>query len=173
MLVFPGILNVNFHIVAFVHLLQDIFVDVHRYLGLVSYLVIKGHDSLGGPIEILAKLGEVVLVEVLDGYWPVDLVHGGVLHDFHDPHLLGQLNQLILVGRIRELICRNCEEKLILEVLDGEHLDVDGVDGGGDDGLPPDNDAWVDGSIAHVFLSEFSLIESHSLRITFYFRREH
>ena len=62
---------------------------------------------------------------------------------------------------------------MILEVLDGEHLDVDSVDGGGDDGFPPGNNAGVDGSIVHLFLGEFALIESHSLRITFYFRREH
>ena len=77
MLVFPGFLNVNFHIIAMVHLLQDVFVDVHCYLGLFGYLIMKGHDSLGGSIEILPKLGEVVLVEVLDGYLSIDLVHEG------------------------------------------------------------------------------------------------
>ena len=78
----------------------------------------QSHDFLGGSVIILTKCVEILVIEVLDGDLVVDVVQVGVLHDVLDPLLLGPLVQLVMVGRISKLFCRNCEENLFLEVLD-------------------------------------------------------
>ena len=48
----------------------------------------------------------------------VDLVHRGVFHDVLDALLLGDLVQFVSVGRVGVLLCGDCEEQLLLEVMD-------------------------------------------------------
>ena len=55
---------------------------------------------------------------------------------------------------------------MILEVLDGQSLDKDGVDGGGDDGVGGYR------SVHHVVLDQVALVQGNSLGILFYFRGE-
>ena len=120
-------------------------------------------DSLGGSVEVFAQIDEVLLVDLLHGDLMVEGVHIGVLHDGLDPFFLGELDQFTGGGVIGEIFCRCGEEELILEVLDGQGLDVDGVGGGGDERFCPGDDVGGDGAIDQKLLSQVTLEESHSL----------
>ena len=104
MIVLPGFRDVNLHIVSIVHLLQDVPVHLGCDFRFVIHLVVQGCNSLGGSVVIFTKFEEVLVVDVLDGDYVVDGVHSSVLHDFLDPFLLGQLVELVTVGRVRELL---------------------------------------------------------------------
>ena len=104
MIVLPGFVDIDLHIVTVVHLLQDVPVDLGCNVRFVTHLVVQGCNSLGGSVLMFTKFEEVLVVDVLDGDYVVDGVHSGVLHDFLDPFLLGQLVELVTVGRVRELL---------------------------------------------------------------------
>ena len=75
-------------------------------------------------------------------------------------------------GWISVVFCRKSEEELILEVLDGQRLDEDNVDGGGDEGLHSGDGFGGDISVDHVVLGQAALVQGNSLGILFYFRGE-
>ena len=56
-----------------------------------------------------------------------------------------------------------------MDVLDGEGLDVDGVDGGGDDGVHPGDGVGGDGAVDEIIASQVALEERGSSRISFHF----
>ena len=103
--------------------------DVLVYLGcnirLVQHLVVQSFGSFDGSVVVLSQFFEILLLKILDRDLVVDSVHSGVLHDGLDPLLLGELYQLSSGSWISEGFCRNCEEELVLEVLDGQRLDED------------------------------------------------
>ena len=76
-------------------------------------------DSFCSSVVVFTKIGEVVVVNVLDGDLVVEGVQGGVLYDVLNALLVDQLTKFVSAGRIGKLFCRNGEEELFLEVLDG------------------------------------------------------
>ena len=94
-------------------------------------------NSLGGPVVVFSQIDEVLFVNVLDGDLAVEDVHLGVLHDFLDPFFLGKLGQLAAGGGVGIIFCRGGEEEVVLNVLDGQRLDENGIGGGRDERFSP------------------------------------
>ena len=79
----------------------------------------------------------------------VNLVYKGVVHDVLDALFFGDLSKFISTGGIGEPFSRDGEEQLILNILDGEGVDADVIEGVGIDGVRPEDGGGVDEAIDH------------------------
>ena len=148
----PGLLDVDYLIVAVVDLLLDVLVYLGRNLGLVRHLGMQSFGSLDSFVVIFSQLLEIFLAPIFYRHLFIDGVQEDVLHDNLDSLFPGKLHQFPSGSWIGEGFGRDGEEELVLDVLDGQRLGKDGVDGGGDEGLHPGDDVGGDGSVDHVVL---------------------
>ena len=152
LMLLPGLLYFDHLIVSIVDLLMDVLVYLGRKLGLVRHLSMQSFGSLDSYVIILSQFLKIFLVQVLYGHLIVDGVHNSVLHDGLNSLFLSKLHQFPLGSWIEEGFSRGGEEELVLDVLDGQRLDKDGVDGGGDEGFHPGDGVGENGSVDHVVL---------------------
>ena len=64
-----------------------------------------------------------------------DFVHEGVVNDIQDSFLFSDLGKFIMTGRIGVLLQGDGEEELFLDIMDGQGVDTDVVEGVGVDGV--------------------------------------
>ena len=67
--------------------------------------------------------------------------------DILDPFLLCDLGEFVPTGRVREFLCEDGEKELFLEIMNGQGIDTDVVEGVGVDGVCTDDGAGVDRAI--------------------------
>ena len=170
---FPRFVDVNLDVVSVANLLLHVLVYLRGDLGFVEDLVVQSHDPHSGAIVVFPQIGEVLLVEVLDGDLVVEDVHGRVLHDGLDTLFHGELGEFAAGGGVVEIFYGNGEEELLLDVRDSQGLDEYGVGDVGDQGFCPGDNVGGDGSVNHVVLGQVAQVQSNTLRITFHFRGEH
>ena len=101
-----------------------------------------------------------------------DRVYDGVVHDGLDVLLLGDLEELLSVGRGCEFFGRGEEEELILYVLYRQRIDDDSVAGVGKGGLGPGDGVGGDGTVDHAVVGDSALVECGSQGILFNFSRK-
>ena len=65
----------------------------------------------------------------------IDFVHKCVVHDFQDALIFSYLSKFITTGRIRVFLSGDGEEELFLDIMDGQGVDTDVVEGVGVDGV--------------------------------------
>ena len=102
----------------------------------------------------------------------LDGVHNSVVHDGLDVLLLGDLEELLSIGRDREIFCRGEEEKLILYILHCQSVNDYGVDGVGEGSLGPSDGVGRDGSVDHAVVGEGTPIKGYSQGISFNLSQE-
>ena len=94
----------------------------------------------------------------------LDGVHEGVVHDGLDVLLFGDLEELLSIGRCREIFCRGEEEELILYILYRQRVDDYGV---GEGSLGPGDGVRRDSSVDHAVVGEGTAIKGHTQGISF------
>ena len=99
------VLGINLNVVSIVDLLIDIFIHLCRNFRFVSNSYMEGMNSFRRTKVILAETGKVWFVETINSNLVVDRVHDGVVHDGLDVLLLGDLEELLSVGRGCEFFC--------------------------------------------------------------------
>ena len=144
----PGLINVNEDVFHIVHLLPDVSIHIIGNVGFVVDLVMESMDSLSRTFKIFTQFVQVLGVQALNQHLVVELVIEGVVHDNRDTFLLCDLGEFVMTGRIGEFLCGDSEKELFLEIMNGQGVDTDVVEGvGGVDGICPDNGAGVDRTI--------------------------
>jgi hypothetical protein len=99
----PVFLRVNLDIIPIVDLLIDVFVHLCRNFRFISNPDVQGVDSLRSTKIILTEVWEVWFVETIDLNLALDGVDHSVVHDGLDVLLLGDLEELLSIGRSAEV----------------------------------------------------------------------
>ena len=149
LMLISAIVGLDLNIISFVDLLIDVFVDLGRDLRFVGNSSMQSVDPLCSTIIILAKVWKVRFVETID-ILALDGVYHSVVHDGLDVLLLGDLEELLSIGRSREIFCRGENEELILYILNRQRVDDDGVDGVGEGSFRPGDGVGRDRPVDHA-----------------------
>jgi len=165
----PVVLRVNLDVIPIVDLLIDIFIHLCRNFRFISNSDVQGVDSLRGTKIILAEVWKVWFVETIDLNLALDGVYHSVVHDGLDVLLLGDLEELLSIGRSRKIFCRGEKEELVLYILDRQRVDDDGVDGVGEGSFRPGDGVGRDRPVDHAVVGKGTAIEGHARRILFNF----
>ena len=99
------VLGINLNVVSIVDLLIDIFIHLCRNFRFVSNSYMEGMNSFRRTKIILTETGKVWFVETINSNLALDGVHDGVVHDGLDVLLLGDLEELLPIGRGGEFFC--------------------------------------------------------------------
>ena len=168
----PVFLRVNLDIIPIVDLLIVVFVHLCRNFRFIGNSDVQGVESLRSTKIILAEVWEVWFVERIDLNLALDGVYHSVVHDGLDVLLLGDLEELLSIGRSREIFCRGEKEELILYILNRQRVDddyVDYVDGVDEGSFRPGDGVGRDRPVDHAVVGEGTAIEGHTRRISFNF----
>ena len=127
----PGLINVNEDVFHIVHLLPDVSIHIIGNVGFVVDLVMESMDSLSGTFKIFTQFVQVLGVQTLNRHFVIEFVHECMGHDVQDALLFSDLSKFITTGRIGVFLSGDGKEELFLDIMDGQGVDTDVVEGVG------------------------------------------